>query len=144
MWVLTKVADWFDQTRADNDAWVDQYLQPWVATTLYEDSPWYRNVGVWAASGVLYSLNKFTTTVASGFVDVLRVGDGMKERGWGYGKDALRILMILGPAVRGARYAVSLVPSDPYGSLQLLENAGKVSVTRFGVDELNIVTVCRH
>ena len=111
MWVFTEIADWFDKTRADNDAWIDSGLQPWVATTLYDDSPWYRNVGVWAAAGTLYSLNKFTTTVASGFVDVLRLGDGVQEGGWGYGKDALRLLMVIGPALRGARWAVSLIPA---------------------------------
>jgi len=111
MWIATEVADWFDKTRADNDAWIDRGLQPWVATTLYDDSPWYRNVGVWTAAGVLYALNKFTTKVASGFVDVLRLGDGFKEGGWGYGKDALRLLMVVGPALRGARYLTTLVPA---------------------------------
>ena len=111
MWVLTEIADWFDKTRTDNEAWIDSQLQPWVATTLYDDSPWYRNVGVWTAAGTLYALNKFTTTVASGFVDVLRLGDGVKEGGWGYGKDALRLLMVIGPALRGARWAVSLIPA---------------------------------
>jgi hypothetical protein len=111
MWIFTDVADWFDKTRNDNDAWIDAQLQPWVATTLYDDSPWYRNLGVWTAAGTLYALNKFTTTIASGFVDVLRLGDGVKEGGWGYGKDALRLLMVVGPALRTARYAVSLVPA---------------------------------
>jgi hypothetical protein len=111
MWIFTKAADLFDKTRKDNDAWIDQNLQSWEATTLYDDSPWYRNVGVWAAGGTLYALNKFTTTVASGFVDVLRLGDGVQEGGWGYAKDSLRLLMFLGPATRGARYFASLIPA---------------------------------
>jgi hypothetical protein len=39
----------------------------------------------------------------------------------------------------------SIVPplSDPYGSLQLLEKAGRVMVARFGRDDLNIATVTR-
>jgi hypothetical protein len=115
MWVFTEVADWFDKTRGDTDAIVDQNLQPWVASTLYEDHSWYRNAGVYFAAGTLYALNKFTTTVASGFVDVLRVGDGFKEGGWGYGKDALRLLMFVGPAFRGARYGLSLVKSVDIG-----------------------------
>jgi hypothetical protein len=109
VWIFTEAADWFDKTRQDNEKWIDSELQPWVATTLYEDSPWYRNVGVWTASGTLYALNKFTTTVAAGFVDVLRLGDGVQEGGWGYGKDALRLLMVVGPALRAARWAVTLV-----------------------------------
>jgi hypothetical protein len=111
MWIFTEIADAFDQVRKDNDAWIDSELQPWVGSTIYEDSPWYRNVGIWVAGGTLYSLNKFTTTVASGFVDILRIGDGVKEGGWGYGQDALRALAIVGPALRAARYAGSLVAS---------------------------------
>src|SRR5262249_10565740 len=83
MWIFSKVADWFDKTRAENVAWIDRELQPWVATTLYDDSHWYRKVGVWTAAGTLHALNKFTTTVASGFVDVLRVEDGIRKGGWG-------------------------------------------------------------
>jgi nucleoid-associated protein YgaU len=107
MWVFTKIADWFDKTRHDNEKFIDSQLQPWVATTIYEDHAWYRNVGVWTAAGTLYALNKFTTTVAAGFVDVLRLGDGVQEGGWGYGKDAMRMLMVVGPALRGARYAIA-------------------------------------
>jgi hypothetical protein len=111
MWVFTEIADWFDKTRKDNEAWIDSTLQPWVGSTLYDDSPWYRNVGIYTAAGALYSVNKFTTTVASGFVDVLRIGDGVQQGGWGYGKDALRLLMVIGPVLRGARFAVSLIPA---------------------------------
>jgi hypothetical protein len=119
MWVFTEIADWFDKTRADNEKWVDSELQPWVATTLYDDSPWYRNVGIWTASGTLYALNKFTTTVAAGFVDVLRLGDGVQEGGWGYGKDALRLLMVVGPALRGARYVIAGIQELDVGSTAL-------------------------
>lgn len=128
MWVFTEVADWFDKTRADNEKWIDSELQPWVATTLYDDSPWYRNVGIWTASGTLYALNKFTTTVAAGFVDVLRLGDGVQEGGWGYGKDALRLLMVIGPALRGARWAVSLIPA--VDETPLVGNCSWIAATR--------------
>lgn len=119
MWVFTEIADWFDKTRQDNEKFIDSQLQPWVATTLYEDHAWYRNVGVWTAAGTLYALNKFTTTVAAGFVDVLRLGDGVKEGGWGYGKDALRLLMVVGPALRGARYAIAGIQELDVGQAAL-------------------------
>jgi hypothetical protein len=50
-----------------------------------------------------------------------------------------------GVAVNWKQAIRSIVPplSDPYGSLKLLENAGKVKVTRFGLDDLNIATVTR-
>jgi len=107
MWKLTAVADWFDKQKDMENHWVDKKLSAWV----YNDSPWYRNVGVYVAASTLYSINKLTTTVGAGFVDILRIGDGVKQGGWGYGKDALRLLMILGPAARAARWAVSLVPA---------------------------------
>jgi len=113
MWVFTEVADWFDKARNDNDQWIDQNLQPWVGSTLYEDSPWYRNVGIYTAAGTLFALNKFTTTIASGFVDVLRVGDGIREGGWGWGKDALRILSIAGPFFKAVRYAGPVLRALP-------------------------------
>ncbi len=119
MWAFTKIADWFDKTRKDNESFIDSQLQPWVATTLYEDHSWYRNVGVWTAAGTLYALNKFTTTVAAGFVDVLRLGDGVQEGGWGYGKDALRLLMVVGPALRGARYVIAGVQELDAGQAAL-------------------------
>jgi hypothetical protein len=128
MWVFTDVADWFDKTRQDNEKWIDSELQPWVATTLYDDSPWYRNVGVWTASGTLYALNKFTTTVAAGFVDVLRLGDGVQEGGWGYAKDAMRLLMVVGPALRGARWAVTLVAA--VDETPLAGNCSWIAATR--------------
>jgi LysM repeat protein len=119
MWVFTEIADWFDKTRHENEKFVDSELQPWVATTLYEDHSWYRNVGVWTAAGTLYALNKFTTTVAAGFVDVLRLGDGVQEGGWGYGKDALRLLMVVGPALRGARYVIAGIQELDIGQAAL-------------------------
>jgi hypothetical protein len=109
MWVFTELADAFDKEKDWENRFIDEKLQPWVGSTIYEDSPWYRNVGIYVAAGTLYSVNKITTTVGAGFVDVLRLGDGVRKGGWGYGKDALRLLMILGPAARFARWSVSLI-----------------------------------
>jgi hypothetical protein len=105
MWVFTRVADAYDRISQDNAKWIDSGLQPWVATTLYEDHSLYRNIGVWTASGTLFALNKFTTTVAGGFIDVLRLGDGVAKGGWrGLGQDAFRMLTLLGPGLRALRY----------------------------------------
>lgn len=109
MWVFTEVADWFDHTRRSNEAWLDQTLQQWVASQPNFDQPSARNIAVWTAAGLGYAVNKFSTTVAAGFVDVLRMGDGVQRGGWGWGEDALRLLMIAGPAVRLARWGVATV-----------------------------------
>ncbi|MEP7366972.1 MAG: hypothetical protein ABI972_27245 [Acidobacteriota bacterium] len=116
MYVLREIADGFDSMRKGNEAWIDSGLTEWVATTLEPDSPWYRNVMVYAGAGLAYAANKLSTEVASGFVDVLRIGDGVykngewtPEGGWGLGKDALRLLIIAGPLLRAGRYGITLV-----------------------------------
>jgi hypothetical protein len=46
-----------------------------------------------------------TTGVASGYVDVLRIGEGVQEGGfWGYATDGLRVLSLFGPLAKGARH----------------------------------------
>jgi hypothetical protein len=48
-----------------------------------------------------------------------------------------------GVAVNWKQARSSIVPplSDPYGSLKLLENAGKVKVSRYGFDDMNVSTI---
>lgn len=109
MWVFTEWANAFDKVKQDNEKALDSWLQEWVATTLDDKSPWYRNALIYTASGTAYAVNKLSTEVLGGFVDVLRLGDGVKDGGWGYGKDALRLLIVVGPALRAARYGITLV-----------------------------------
>ena len=60
-------------------------------------------------------------TVAAGFLDFLRIGDGVKAGGWGYAQDALRLLMLVGPALKFAGVArigiVRLFQVDPGGDI---------------------------
>ena len=80
MWVFTEVADWFEKNRAESD----QVLDQWV-----EDSNY--NTGVMAAAAA----TKAFTTFGAGFVDILRLGDGVKEGSLkGVGTDALRVVAI--------------------------------------------------
>jgi hypothetical protein len=109
MWVFTEWANAFDKVKQDNEKALDSWLQEWVATTLQDDSPWYRNAAIYTTAGTAYAVNKLSTEVLGGFVDVLRLGDGVKEGGWGYGKDALRLLILAGPALRVGRYGIALV-----------------------------------
>jgi len=115
MWVFSEWADGFDKVKTDNNKALDGWLQDWVATTLNDDSPWYRNAAVYAGAGLAYSVNKLSTEVLGGFVDVLRIGDGVRDGGWGYGKDALRLLVLVGPALRAVRFAGALVSVDVAG-----------------------------
>lgn len=116
MWIFTEVADWFDKVRHEDEQFLDQTFQGWVDYAVkHEDEqgfyPALRNFGIYAGTGLLYSTFKLSTTVAAGFVDTLRIGDGIKKGGWGYAEDALRFLVVAGPALRAARFGVATVAS---------------------------------
>jgi hypothetical protein len=119
MWIFTAAADWFDKQRVANYKFLDATFQGWIDyTQQHGDDPGFVsafwNVSIYCDTGLLYGLNQLTTTVASGFVDTLRIGDGVKKGGWGYAQDALRFLTIAGPAFRVARFGIAKVLSlDP-------------------------------
>jgi len=80
MWHFTEVADWFEKNRAQSDEILDQ----WVEESNY-------NKGIMIAA----STTKALTTLGAGFVDLLRLGDGVKEGSLeGVGTDALRFVAI--------------------------------------------------
>jgi hypothetical protein len=107
VWLFTEIADGFDKLVHDDEV----FLEGW-GTRVAGD--YVRDGGVvnWLElAGVSLTNAGFTlsTTVAKGFVDVLRLGDGVKKGGWGYGQDALRGLMVVGPVFRGLRSVAGLV-----------------------------------
>jgi hypothetical protein len=101
MWVFTEVADWFDKVRHDNEKF--------LADGMRDTDDDFLGAMAWTGIGVVRLLNGVAGGVAGGFIDVLRIGDGVKEGGWGYGKDALRALAIVGPALKVGRMALGLV-----------------------------------
>lgn len=116
MWIFTELADLWDEIRREDDRFLDEVFQGWVdyAVRHADDPVWYsslRNVAIYTGVGVLDASWKLSTTVATGFVDVLRIGDGVKKGGWGYGQDALRLLVVAGPTFRLARYGLSTLAS---------------------------------
>lgn len=79
---FSEYADWWDKQKRETE----KILGEWV-----EDNPQWWAVAV--ATGVQTSMD-----LGAGFVDVLRFGEGAAEGGLaGVGKDALRLLAILGP-----------------------------------------------
>jgi hypothetical protein len=98
------LADWWDKQHEEYKELLGQFV---------EDHP------SWWASG-LATLAVIPTELGAGFVDVLRFGEGVAEGGVvGYGKDALRLLALAGPAARlfrvvkgGAAAVVSRVLVD--------------------------------
>lgn len=82
---FSEYADWWDKQKRETE----KILGEWV-----EDNPQWWAVTV--ATGVQTSMD-----LGAGFVDVLRFGEGMSEGGLaGVGKDALRMLAILGPLAK--------------------------------------------
>ena len=100
-WFFTEIADGFDRLVHDDEVFIDDW-----GTRAAGDYLRHGGVGdglELAAASAAYAGFKFSSTVAKGFVDVLRIGDGVKKGGWGYGQDALRALVVVGPALRGVR-----------------------------------------
>ena len=80
MWYFTEIANWFESQKRQSDSVLDQ----WVEGANYD-----QGVMIVAAS------TKAVTTFGAGFVDVLRLGDGIKEGSLrGAGIDALRFAAI--------------------------------------------------
>ena len=102
---LSDLADWWDQQKRESEA----ILTEWV-----QDNPQWWAVAV--AGTVQTSMD-----LGAGFVDVLRFGQGMAEGGIkGVGKDALRLLMLLGPLGRaGGAASRFLTPLMQSGRLRL-------------------------
>ena len=107
VWLFTEVADGFDRLVHDDEVFIGDW-----GTRAAGDYLRNGGVGDWlelAGASAAYAGFKFSSTVAKGFIDVLRIGDAVKKGGWGYGQDALRALVVVGPALRGVRTAAGLV-----------------------------------
>jgi len=80
---LSEYADWWDKQKKESE----KFLEDWVD----ENPQW------WAVAAAVQT----SMDLGQGMVDVLRFGEGVAEGGWrGYGKDFLRLLVLLGPLGR--------------------------------------------
>ncbi len=84
MVVAADLADWWDEKQKKREKDLEEWVQ--------ENPQW------WAVG--LATVGATSMQFTAGFVDVLRLGQGAAEGGWGFGKDALRLLSILGPLGR--------------------------------------------
>ena len=93
---LSNWANWWDKQKRETE----QILEDWVI-----ENPHWWTIG--AATAVHTSM-----VLGQGFVDVLRLGEGVAEgTAGGVGKDALRLLVVLGPLARaGAAASRALIP----------------------------------
>jgi hypothetical protein len=104
MWHFTEIADWFDGRRSQSNSVLDE----WVESSNY-------NQGVM----VVAATTKALTAFGAGFVDLLRLGDGVKSGTLaGAGTDALRVLAVF-PVGKAAN---------------LLKSANGISVAKLVLD----------
>jgi len=104
MWYFTEVADWFEKNRAESD----EILDKWVEDSNYS-----------TGAMITASTTKALTTFGAGFVDLLRLGDGVKEGSLkGAGTDALRFVAVF-PVGKAA---------------SMLKSAKGLSISKFIVD----------
>lgn len=87
MWYFTELADKWDRQRKISEKHLEKFV---------EENP--NLFGVITATAVHTSM-----TLGAGFVDLLRLGDGISKEGGlkGWGKDGLRLVGIAGPTGKG-------------------------------------------
>ncbi len=127
MWIFTSAADWFDEQKKRSNVMLDRMV---------EDSDYSQGAMLMAASG--HAFMEF----GGGFVDLLRLGDGVKKGGLsGWGQDGLRVVAIfpVGRAAhllktvkntRAAKVLADIAPKEPIcawvGSAKALRQVGHV------------------
>jgi hypothetical protein len=88
MWAVSDIADWWDEQHRQAKKELDHFV---------DNNP--NLFGVVVATAVATAME-----VGAGAVDTLRFGQGMAEEGLqGVGKDALRLIGLMGPLGRGAK-----------------------------------------
>jgi hypothetical protein len=107
---LEKIADLFDMTHEENKKYLGDQFQDWVDNAYKEYGDGWRFKGVAATAATLDALHTFSGAVASGFLDTLRVGEGVKEHtAWGVVKDGLRVMTVASGVSKVVRLSAAAV-----------------------------------
>lgn len=104
-----KVADWWDEQKKISEQALDQFV---------DEHPNWFGIVVAGTTATAMELGK-------GFVDILRVGEGVKEGGLGYAKDALRVVSLIGPVARIGRLGLARVAPNASGGICAWVTAAK-------------------
>ncbi|WKN41298.1 hypothetical protein [Tunicatimonas pelagia] len=99
-----KIALWWDEQHTETQ----QLLNHWVANN--NNSILDRYGRVLTATAVSTAME-----LGAGLVDTLRLGEGVKEGGWGYAKDSLRLLSFAGPIFKLGRLGFAKWTFNPSG-----------------------------
>lgn len=104
MFGLEKLADWWESEFEESQ----RILQEWVNKSDSDAELYAKAAGA--------TLVHTAMTLGGGLVDVLRLGEGIKEGGtWGYAQDALRLLSLAGPVAKLGRLGAARWTFSPRG-----------------------------
>ena len=102
MWLFTDLADWWDEKKQESSKYLHEFVDE-------HDSWW----AIAIAGSVQTAMN-----LGGGFVDVLRLGDGVRQGTWrGVLHDGLRLLSLAGPIAKVGRGISRVLVADPGGGI---------------------------
>lgn len=101
MATASDLAEWWEMNRRKSADYSDRALTEYVQA----------NPGLFAVvvAGSAQTAVEFPMAIGAGFVDLLNLGKGAAEGGFGYLQDGLRFISIAAPAARGAQAILSRV-----------------------------------
>ena len=97
MFIADDLANWWDRNRHDSEIALDQFVE--------------RNPGLFGVT--VATATKTSMDLGAGMVDLLRLGKGAGEGGWGFAADGMRLLGLTGPLARGGRLFLTRALKDP-------------------------------
>ena len=102
MWLFTDLADWWDEKKQESSKYLHEFVDE-------HDSWW----AIAIAGSVQTAMN-----LGGGFVDVLRLGDGVRQGTWrGVLHDGLRLLSLAGPIAKVGRGISRVLAPNPGGGI---------------------------
>lgn len=101
MATASDLAEWWEKNRKYTGEWADRGLSAFV-----DEHPNFFGVVVATAGRTAI---EFPMAIGAGFVDILNLGKGTAEGGWGYLQDGLRFVSAVAPLARGGQAIISRV-----------------------------------
>ena len=140
MATASDLAEWWEGNR--------QYLEDWSEDGLSEFVEKHPNYFAVAVATVAQTVVEFPLAIGGGFVDILNLGKGAADGGWGYLQDGLRLVSAVGPLARGGQGIINIETSRRNGPVvaafpvadedQVMLVTDKGKVIRIPVDGIRI------
>lgn len=118
MFRLEKIAEWWEGNQRESQ----EILQNWVNTSNSD-------FGLYSRAAVATAVD-VSMTLGGGLVDILRIGEGVEEGGWGYARDGIRLLALAGPFLRLGRLAAARWTFNPSPSGNLCASVAAAQTLR--------------